>query len=151
MDDLDFLLEEAQPPHLDPAQALEAVRADLLDWASQALVARHPELRKARGTQVVAHGRRDMDAHVRHLHAALIRQDASELTAYLRWAQQQERHASLPADLEVLHEALRRFLLPEQAEACGQMLKVGTESAFRNPGPAEPSAAQAAASDDKAG
>ncbi len=119
-DDLDFLTEDAGQPAA--ATALEAVRSELLDWAAAALAARHVHLRATRGTQHVAHARRDLDAHTRHLHNALVRSDPAELATYLRWAAQQPLHAHLADDLAILLEAIQRFVPPPHAAACCALL-----------------------------
>lgn len=119
-DDLDFLTED--DGWLDAATAVEGVRAELLDWAAGALAARVPELRALRGTQHVAHARRDLDAHIRHVHNALVRHDAGELETYLRWAAQQPLHTHLAADVAILAEALQRFLPATHANVCTDLL-----------------------------
>ena len=119
-DDLDFLTEDAGQPAA--AVALEAVRSELLDWAAGALTARHPHLRAQRGTQHLAHARRDLDAHTRHLHNALVQNDAGELETYLRWASRQPLHAHLIDDVAILLEAVRRFVPPPDTQACAASL-----------------------------
>ena len=119
-DDLDFLLEE--PPEPAAAAALESVRSELLDWAAAALAARHPHLRSTRGTQHVAHARRDLDAHTRHLHNALVRNDLGELETYLRWAAQQPLHAHLADDVAILCEGIKRFVDPAHAPQASDWL-----------------------------
>lgn len=119
-DDLDFLMDDAG--QTTAAAALEAVRSELLDWAAGALAARHPQLRTLRGTQHVAHARRDLDAHTRHLHNALVRNDAVELETYLRWAGHQPLHAHLADDVAILLEALQRFVPPPHAAPCRDLL-----------------------------
>ena len=126
-DDLDFLCDEA--PTATAAVALEGVRAELLDWAAPALSARHPHLRRLRGTPHVAHARRDLDAHTRHLHNALVRGDAAELASYLTWAAQQPGHADLADDLELLGEAIQRFVPQPHAATCGATLRAAQAAA----------------------
>ncbi len=120
-DELDFLTENAEQPAA--AVALESVRSELLDWAAAALTARHPHLRAERGTQHVAHARRDLDAHIRHLHNALARSDAGELAAYLRWADRQPQHAHLADDLAILLESLVRFVPGPHAALCCELVR----------------------------
>ncbi len=119
-DDLDFLGEDTA--ETAAAVALEAVRSELLDWAAGALAARHPHLRAQRGTQHLAHARRDLDAHTRHLHNALVRGDAGELETYLRWAARQPLHAHLADDVAILLEAMQRFVPPPHAAQCCELL-----------------------------
>jgi hypothetical protein len=119
-DDLDFLTDDAGTPAA--AEALESVRSELLDWAAAALAARHPHLRATRGTQHVAHARRDLDAHTRHLHNALVRGDPAELTTYLRWAAQQTAHAQVTDDVAILLEAIARFVAPAHVAPCQDVL-----------------------------
>ena len=124
-DDLDFLTEDTN--QTAAADALEAVRSELLDWAAAALAARHPHLRTERGTQHLAHARRDLDAHTRHLHNALVRGDAGELTTYLRWAAQQPLHAHLDDDVAILLESIARFVPPPHGKQCRDLLLVARE------------------------
>lgn len=126
-DDLDFLTDDAGQPAA--AEALEAVRAELLDWAAGALTARHPQLRGLRGTQHLAHARRDLDAHTRHVHAALACGNSGELTTYLRWAAQQPLHRFLADDVAILLEAYARFLAPPHDEQCRDLLALAHAAA----------------------
>ena len=124
MDDLDFLdLADAPQPDADVAAEMERERAALLDWAAGALTARHPELRKERGTQCVAHGRRDMDAHLRRLHEAVKAADPAAWQTYAAWSQTHERGAHFDWDLEMLTEAVQRFFTPATADVCLRFLR----------------------------
>lgn len=130
-DDLDFLTDDAGQPAA--ATALEVVRSEMLDWAAGALTARHPHLRAARGTQHLAHARRDLDAHTRHLHNALVRGDGGELELYLRWAAHQPLHAQLADDVAVLMEAVARFVPPPHTEHCCELLGFAYQRAVASP------------------
>lgn len=123
MDDLDFLdTDDETTADVDAAAELERERAELLDWAAGALAARHPELRKERGTQYVAHGRRDLDAHLRRLHAAVKAGEAGQWQTYVEWSQVHDRGGHFDWDMDVLREALQRFLGHAAAEQCARFL-----------------------------
>jgi hypothetical protein len=114
-DELDFLTDDDAVARQEAADALAAVRADLAQWAADALLQRHPDARAWRGRKGLLLCRQDMDFHVKHIHTALESGSAQELRAYAAWwPQVLATRGSHPGDVAigagVLHEALLRFL-----------------------------------------
>jgi hypothetical protein len=126
LDDLDFLLDQQGEAGETPSIAgwgpqaatdLEAVRGPLLDWAAQTLAVRHPDVVRFRANKGVMACRQDLDIHLKHLHGALRGLGAQDLVQYRLqlpqlWQERGADHRQIGTGLQVLVEALWRFVPP---------------------------------------
>lgn len=112
--DCDFLQTARAEP--EPAlAALDAYAATIARWGAQALVNRYPDASPYKGRKGVLACEHELARHVAHLRSAIGTADRAAFAVYARWiaavlAARRAPSGHLAASIEVLSEALRRFL-----------------------------------------